>query len=144
MRPLYQMGPRVPQADIESGALLRIDNTDQESNPIMEFPSLLVIAPYTMNSLQDLIAQKEALEKRIAQARLSDRTEKISRVKHLMNELGLRPADLNGVGKRPHRSSPSKVAAKYRDPVSGALWSGRGLAPKWIAGRDRAAFLIRP
>ncbi len=97
-----------------------------------------------MNSLQDLIAQKEALEKRIAQARLSDRTEKISRVKHLMNELGLRPADLNGVGKRPHRPSPSKVAAKYRDPVSGALWSGRGLAPKWIAGRDRAAFLIRP
>ena len=97
-----------------------------------------------MNSLQDLIAQKQALEKRIAQARQSDRTEKIARVKHLMHELGLRAADLNGAAKRHHRQGPGKVAAKYRDPVSGALWSGRGLAPKWIAGRDRTPFLIRP
>ncbi|MGF6924287.1 H-NS family nucleoid-associated regulatory protein [Paraburkholderia sp. 40] len=33
--------------------------------------------------------------------------------------------------------------AKYRDPKSGATWSGRGPAPAWLAGaKDRAKFLI--
>jgi DNA-binding protein H-NS len=33
--------------------------------------------------------------------------------------------------------------AKYRDPKSGAEWSGRGKAPSWLAGaRDRTRFLI--
>jgi len=32
---------------------------------------------------------------------------------------------------------------KYRDPKSGATWSGRGLAPAWLAGtKDRSKFLI--
>ncbi|BBQ00399.1 hypothetical protein BSFA1_55270 [Burkholderia sp. SFA1] len=33
--------------------------------------------------------------------------------------------------------------AKYRDPESGATWSGRGPAPKWLASaKDRTKFLI--
>jgi len=33
--------------------------------------------------------------------------------------------------------------AKYRDPKSGATWSGRGPAPAWLSGaKDRAKFLI--
>jgi len=33
--------------------------------------------------------------------------------------------------------------AKYRDPKSGATWSGRGPAPAWLAGaKDRRKFLI--
>ncbi len=33
--------------------------------------------------------------------------------------------------------------AKYRDPKSGATWSGRGPAPAWLSGaKDRATFLI--
>lgn len=34
-------------------------------------------------------------------------------------------------------------AALYRDPESGAEWTGRGRTPKWIAGHeDRTPFLI--
>jgi hypothetical protein len=34
-------------------------------------------------------------------------------------------------------------APKYRDPVSGATWSGRGPAPAWLASaKDRNAHLI--
>jgi DNA-binding protein H-NS len=34
-------------------------------------------------------------------------------------------------------------AAKYRDPKSGATWSGRGRAPAWLAGaKDHSKFLI--
>ncbi|SAL71655.1 histone family protein nucleoid-structuring protein H-NS [Caballeronia arvi] len=36
-----------------------------------------------------------------------------------------------------------KQPAMYRDPKSGAEWSGRGKAPAWLAGaRDRTKFLI--
>jgi DNA-binding protein H-NS len=34
-------------------------------------------------------------------------------------------------------------APKYRDPKTGATWSGRGRAPAWLAGaKDRTKFLI--
>jgi DNA-binding protein H-NS len=40
-----------------------------------------------------------------------------------------------------------KVAAKYRDPKTGATWSGRGAPARWIseyekAGKKRDSFLI--
>jgi DNA-binding protein H-NS len=36
-----------------------------------------------------------------------------------------------------------KIPPKYRDPLSGALWSGRGKTPKWINGAaDRSAYAI--
>jgi DNA-binding protein H-NS len=35
--------------------------------------------------------------------------------------------------------------AKYRDPKTGAEWSGRGKAPSWLAiAKDRTKFLIEP
>ena len=39
------------------------------------------------------------------------------------------------------------VAAKYRDPSTGATWSGRGRLPNWLAdelakGRKREEFLV--
>ncbi|WP_373785874.1 H-NS family nucleoid-associated regulatory protein, partial [Delftia acidovorans] len=32
--------------------------------------------------------------------------------------------------------------AKYRDPASGATWTGRGKPPRWIEGKDRKALEI--
>jgi DNA-binding protein H-NS len=46
-------------------------------------------------------------------------------------------------GAKKVKAEGSKVAAKYRDPVSGKEWSGRGLAPKWLQGRDKSEFLIK-
>jgi DNA-binding protein H-NS len=44
-------------------------------------------------------------------------------------------------GGKGQRKGPQ--AAKYRDPKSGATWSGRGPAPAWLASaKDRASFLI--
>ena len=42
----------------------------------------------------------------------------------------------------PWKPQPKKVAAKYRDPATGATWSGRGKPPQWIAGKDRTPFVI--
>ncbi len=60
-----------------------------------------------------------------------------------MTEHGLTVTDLSEAreaGKSAGKGQ--KVAPKYRDPESGKTWTGRGVAPKWIAGKDREAFLI--
>lgn len=42
-----------------------------------------------------------------------------------------------------HRAPRAPIAPKYRDPKTGATWSGRGKAPQWIASaRNRDRFLI--
>lgn len=85
-----------------------------------------------MSTLSELMAQKAALEKRIADARRDERSEAVQKIKALMAEHGLTPADLSGrTGAGPSRKG-SKVAPKYRDPVTGETWSGRGLQPKWL------------
>lgn len=98
-----------------------------------------------MATLQELIAQKEALEKLIQETRHTELADAISQVKALVSQFGLTEADIFGSSRSPKKSKPegSKVAAKYRDPVSGKEWSGRGLAPKWLQGRDKSEFLIK-
>lgn len=85
-----------------------------------------------MSSLPELMAQKEALEKRIADARRTERAEAIQQIKTLMDQYGLTVADLSVKGNAGRTRKGSKVPAKYRNPASGDSWSGRGLQPKWL------------
>lgn len=86
-----------------------------------------------MESIQELLAQKAALEKKIADAQRSARADAIAKVKALMAEYGLSAADLSGkVALSAKPDGTRKVAAKYRDPASGQTWTGRGLKPKWL------------
>lgn len=56
-----------------------------------------------------------------------------------------RPAKPAAVAKtKPSKVGPSKVPAKYRDPDTGATWSGRARPPAWIKDvADRSKFLIK-
>ena len=97
-----------------------------------------------MTTIQELIAQKEALDRQIVEAKRQAKANGIAKVRELMAERGLTIADLSeGRASGKSTGKGQKVAAKYRDPESGKTWTGRGVAPKWIAGKDREAFLIR-
>ena len=99
-----------------------------------------------MATLTELIAQKEALEKQIQEQRQTELSDAIGKVRSLIAEYGLTQEDIFGSARAPKNvktEGPNKVAAKYRDPVSGKEWSGRGLAPKWLQGRDKSEFLIK-
>ena len=62
-----------------------------------------------------------------------DRNEAIAKVRALMDEYGLTAADLSARrGPKPSTGKGGKVAAKYRNTVTGDSWSGRGLQPKWL------------
>jgi DNA-binding protein H-NS len=102
----------------------------------------------TVATLQDLLAQKEALEKEIESTKRQHRAEAITKVRTLMSEYGLTAADLSGKGvAKAAGASVNKVAAKYRNTATGETWSGRGLQPKWLkaalaAGRKIEDFLV--
>jgi DNA-binding protein H-NS len=99
-----------------------------------------------MATLQELISQKEALEKQIQEQRQAELSEAVGKVKALISEFGLTQEDIFGGARAKKEKTDgvkAKVAAKYRDPVSGKEWSGRGLAPKWLQGKDKAEFLIQ-
>jgi DNA-binding protein H-NS len=96
-----------------------------------------------MATLQELIAQKEALEQQIQEQRQAELSDAVGKVKALIAEHGLTQEDIFG-GARAKKEKVAgdkpKVPAKYRDPVSGKEWSGRGLTPKWLQGRDKTDF----
>ena len=90
-----------------------------------------------MASLQELIAQKEALEREIERTKQQGRADAIAKIRALMDEFGLSVSDLSGKsGKvkpaRGPKAGGGKVPAKYRNTGTGETWSGRGLQPRWL------------
>ena len=85
-----------------------------------------------MPKLTDLLAQKAALDKQIADAQREERSGAIAQVKALMAEHGLTAADLSSRTPKTPKAAGGKVAAKYRNKATGETWSGRGLQPRWL------------
>jgi len=97
--------------------------------------------------LSELLAQKAALEKQIADVQREDRTEAVAKVRALMSQYGLTLADIGSKAPPMPKKTSSKVAAKYHNPSTGDSWSGRGLKPKWLSaalasGRDISEFAV--
>ncbi|MEM5368947.1 H-NS family nucleoid-associated regulatory protein [Paraburkholderia azotifigens] len=117
----------------------------------------------TLESLQAKIAKLQSQAEAIAK---KESTTVIAKIRDLMEKHGLTTADIEahvGGGKKRGRKSGVKLAVKsvgvgktksatgakgklppkYRDPKSGATWSGHARPPQWIAGvKDRSKFLI--
>ncbi len=96
-------------------------------------------------SYKELLQQREALEAQINDARKRETSEAVERIQALIQEFGLTAEEIFPPTRTRAASASrgSKVAAKYRDPATGATWTGRGKAPKWIQGvEDRSQFAI--
>ncbi|PJO37560.1 histone [Delftia acidovorans] len=93
-----------------------------------------------MSEYQNLLAQKAELEAQIAQAQAEHKAEGIAAARAMIQEHGLTAADVFPATK----TKGSVGAPKYRDPATGATWTGRGKPPNWILGKDRAPFQITP
>jgi DNA-binding protein H-NS len=94
-----------------------------------------------MSSYKELVAQRDQLDKQIKEAVLREKADGIAKAKLIIEQYNLSASDLFS-RKAGSRSPSGKVAPKYRNPANGDTWTGRGKAPKWIEGRDRAIFLI--
>jgi DNA-binding protein H-NS len=89
---------------------------------------------------EELKAQAEELMKKAEEQRRIQNRELIAEIRQAIKEHGI-TADQLGfapAGKGSRKPAP----AKYKDPVSGATWSGRGRTPKWMNGTSREAYAL--
>ncbi|WDD90190.1 H-NS histone family protein (plasmid) [Burkholderia sp. FERM BP-3421] len=98
-------------------------------------------------TLSDVKAQIEALEAEAEALRAAEIKEVIADVRAKVAAYGLTEKDVFGrrrVGGTPGgRKVTTPSMPRYRDPKSGATWSGKGRAPAWIAAaKNRTRFLI--
>lgn len=92
------------------------------------------------HSYKELLAQREALEQQIAAARKAEVTGAVQQIRGLIEAFGLTQDDIFPAAKQ--KRETGAVAPKYRDPVTGQTWSGRGKPPNWIKDQDRSQFEI--
>jgi len=88
--------------------------------------------------IADLQAQAEVVKREEKQQAIDAARAMIVSYGITARDLGLDKAPKGKAGPKPG----NKIAAKYRDPLSGATWSGRGKTPKWINGVDRSQYAI--
>lgn len=91
---------------------------------------------------RDLLAQKAKLEEQLEAARVAELTAVIQQVRQIVVEYELTAEDL-GLATKAKKRKGSVVPPKYQDPKTGQVWTGRGRAPAWIAGKNYERFLIK-
>lgn len=90
-----------------------------------------------MTTYKELLAQKQALDVQIAQARKAEARAALELIQSKIQEFGFTAQELF-----PYKAKKAQVPAKYHNLNTGQTWTGRGKPPKWIAGQDRAQFEI--
>jgi DNA-binding protein H-NS len=96
-----------------------------------------------MATYKELLAQQKVLEDAIKAAHAHESSGAVKQVQAIIAEFGLTADDVFGGAKRAgNKAKGTTVAAKYRDPKTGATWTGRGKPPRWIADQDREKFII--
>ena len=97
-----------------------------------------------MSGYRELKAQADELMKRVEEARLAELEAVIQEIRTRVAEYGLTAGQIFGRHGGAAKATPRKSASapRYRDPKTGATWSGRGREPAWIKGGRRDRFLI--
>jgi DNA-binding protein H-NS len=94
---------------------------------------------------EELQAKIADLQAQAARVKEEEKEQAIAMARTMISAYGITAKDL-GLDKAPKvKTGPkpgNKVSPKYRDPASGATWSGRGKTPRWINGADRSQYAI--
>lgn len=92
-----------------------------------------------MSSYQEILSQIEDLKRKAEDVRQQEMAGAIAEIKRLMSQFGISSDDLGFTGRGAAKGkSRGIVAAKYRDPVSGKTWTGRGRRPAWVVDLEAA------
>jgi DNA-binding protein H-NS len=95
---------------------------------------------------EEIQAKIADLQAQAARVKAEEKAQAIEAARAMIDSYGITARDLGLDKMVKAKSGPksgNKVSPKYRDPQSGATWSGRGKTPKWINGAaDRSAYAI--
>lgn len=105
-----------------------------------------------MATLETLQAKIKKLEQQAEALIVKQASAVIEKIRDLMEKHGLTTADIEAHAGNKQRGTKirneavvktSPASVKYREPKTGATWSGHGRAPKWIANaKNRDKFLV--
>ena len=84
-------------------------------------------------SYKDYQKEIAELQKKAEDARRAELAGAIAQIKSLMKEFNISIKDLKLKDGKVLRAPGKALPAKYRDPVSGDTWTGRGRSPAWAA-----------
>lgn len=95
-------------------------------------------------SVEDLQRQQEEIDRRIKEKREAEKQSVIDQIVSVVNTYKI-PVDelVERLGGLKIKRKGVKATPKYKDPATGAIWTGRGKEPAWIRGKDRKPFLIK-
>lgn len=88
----------------------------------------------------ELLQQRAVLEQQIAAARKAEVAQAIQKARALVEAFSLTQADVFQPAKS--KREIRLGAPKYRDPMTGRTWTGRGRLPDWIKNQNREQFAI--
>ena len=98
-------------------------------------------------SVHELTRLKQEIEGELAAAIARDRPVALEQVKQTIAQYGLTAVDLGLSSARKSAAKGQSTGAgqpKYRDPATGATWTGKGMAPGWLKNSKlpRESFLV--
>ena len=94
-----------------------------------------------MRAFREFQAELEKLHQQSERTRRAEKAAAVERIRSLIAEYGMLPEELAGAWQGMSHAPPPTV--KYRDPETGATWTGRGRAPRWMDGQDRSRFEVK-
>jgi DNA-binding protein H-NS len=86
---------------------------------------------------EEIQAKIADLQAQAAKVKQEEKQQAIDAAKAMITSYGITAKDLGLDKPAKGKAGPkpgNKIPPKYRDPLSGALWSGRGKTPKWFNG----------
>jgi DNA-binding protein H-NS len=97
-----------------------------------------------MSTYKELRAKMAALTEQAEVARAAEFHSVVAGIRAKVIEYGITEKDIFGTRReRSANRARGPVPAKYRDPKTGATWSGRGRTPAWLKDvKNRDRFLI--
>ena len=127
---------------------LPVEDAVEQVEPVSETVVQDAVAAETAplengKSVEELQAERQKLDDEIKQRQNAEKASVIAQIKNVAENYGVTPDELvEAMGGLRSKRKGVKAKPKYRDPATGAIWSGRGKEPAWIKGQVRDPYLI--
>lgn len=90
-----------------------------------------------MNSIKDLIAERQRLDDLLDEARRMEKLRVLKDIADLAAQNGISIVEIAGaMGHAPKKTGRADLPAAFYDPISGRSWTGRGRTPWWLEGKS--------
>ena len=136
---------KAPEAEpVEETEATAPEDAEQiDTNPDVSIEAPAATSGKDVKSVEELQVEREKLDAEIKAKQDAQKASVIAQIKTVVDTYSI-PVDelVEALGGLKSKRKGIKAKQKFRDPVSGATWSGRGKEPAWIKGQNRDDFLI--